>query len=85
MIKDEPTGELLVDGGEVVFQGRAVDYDTKEIQEGPEALTVNFAIDDPQREDTFTRENLIGLVLTADGKFLGWNLKFATQFVRPEE
>lgn len=82
VIEDEPASELVVAGGEVVFIGRAVAYDYKVIEEIDGALIVGLRIDDEARKDTFTRENITGLVITPDGKFQGWNVKFATQFVR---
>ena len=82
---DDPSGELHIDGGEVSYQGSAIDYDYKLIGHEEGALTVDLKVNDPAREDTFQRENLTGLVIDPQGDFHGFNVKFASQFVRPEQ
>jgi uncharacterized glyoxalase superfamily protein PhnB len=81
---DESTAELVIDGGEISCFGSTVDYDFKEIVEAEGALTVSLHIDDEGKIDDFDRANITGLVVIPEGKFLAYNAKFATQFIRPE-
>ncbi|MBV9930000.1 MAG: hypothetical protein JO013_03540 [Alphaproteobacteria bacterium] len=83
LVAEEPS-ELLVEGGEVTCFGATVEYDWKEIETQYGALTVSMGVDDPRREDTFSRANITGLVITPEGEFLGYNVKFACLFVRPD-
>jgi len=80
---DEPGTVLTIDGGEVVFRGVPVRYDRKEVVEEDGAVTVELKVDDPALEDAFQRENITGLVVTPEGEFHAYNVKFASHFVRP--
>jgi hypothetical protein len=84
IVDDEPTSILVVDGGEVTCFGAVVDYDYKEIDEIEGALTVNLRVDDEAAEYDFNRQNIIGLVITPEGEFLGFNTKFSASFTRDE-
>jgi hypothetical protein len=79
---DEPSSELVVNGGEITCFGRVVDYGYKEIAEIDGALTVNLLVGDEADEDAFQRANITGLVITPEGEFHAWNVKFAARFVR---
>jgi len=79
---EDPSVELVVSGGEITCFGKVVNYDFKEIVEEDGALSVNLGVDDPAREDTFQRENVTGLVITPEGDFHAYNVKFAANFVR---
>ena len=81
---DDPSCELVISDGEVICFGRAVEYDYKEITEHDGALSVSLEIDNEWDEDAFQRENFTGLVMTPDGEFHAYNVKFASEFVRPE-
>ena len=78
---EEPASELVVNGGEVTCFGQIVDYDYKEIVEDDGALTVSLEINDEANEDTFERANITGLVLTPEGEFHAYNVKFASHFL----
>lgn len=43
---------------------------------------MNLKINDGAQEDSFQRATITGLVLTPDGDFLAYNVKFGCQFVR---
>jgi hypothetical protein len=73
---------LVVSGSDARFQDAPIRYDWFEVEEKSGALCVNFGIDDPAREDSFARENLVGLVIDPDGNFHGFNTKFGCTFVR---
>ena len=79
---DDPSSELVVEGGEITCFGLRVEYDYKEVVHPDGALTVNLAIDDEANEDAFQRANVTGLVITPEGDFHAYNVKFAAQFVR---
>lgn len=81
---DDPAGDLHIDGGEVRYRGRSVEYDFKIIGEDDGALTVDLKVNDPAREDDFQRENLTGLVVDPEGNFHGFNTRFASEFARAE-
>lgn len=72
---------LIVDGDRVVFQGNPVRHDWYEVEEIDGALCVNFMVDDSERVDSFARENLTNLVIDPEGRFHGYNTKFACTFV----
>jgi hypothetical protein len=80
---DEPSSELIVEGGEVTCFGQVVDYDHKEIDQVDGVLTVSLGVDDETRQDAFARANVIGLAVTPEGELHAYNVKFAVQFVRP--
>jgi hypothetical protein len=79
---DEPSEELVVKGGEITCFGRTVEYDYKEIVEQDGAVIVCLGTSDGANEDTFQRETITGLVITPEGAFHAYNVKFAAQFVR---
>jgi hypothetical protein len=60
-----------------------VNYDHKAIIDEDGALTVSLGVDDDSRLDDFQRENIAGLVITQEGRFLVYNVKFGLEFVRP--
>ena len=78
---DDPSVELLVSGGEIVWQGRVIDYDTKEVTQEEGGLTVTLDASGWERRQALTR-NLSGLVITNEGEFQIYGEKFATTFVR---
>jgi hypothetical protein len=79
---DEPSAELIIAGGEITCFGQAVEYDYKEIDDLDGTLTVSLKIDDEAEEDNFQRANVTELVITAEGEFHAYNVKFASQFIR---
>lgn len=80
---DDLLSELVVDGGEITCFGTAVNYDHKVIVAEDGALTVTLGVDDDSRLDDFQRENITGLVMTPEGRFLVYNVRFGLEFVRP--
>jgi len=81
---EDPTSELIVQGGEITCFGQLVAYDYKLVDTDDGALTVSLKIDDESNEDTFQRSNITGLVITPEGGFHVYNVKFASQFERAE-
>ena len=79
---DEPSTALVIAGGEVTCFGHKVDYDYKLIGDDNGALTVSLKTDDEGNEDTFQRTNITELVITPEGEFHAYNVKFSSQFVR---
>jgi hypothetical protein len=84
VVADDPAIELIVSGGEVTCFGRQVEYDYKLVLKDDGALTVSLKINDAAAEDTFQRSNITELVVTPEGEFHAFNVKFASQFVRPD-
>jgi len=80
---DDQLSELVVDGGQITCFGTAVNYDHKIIVAEDGALTVSLGVDEDSRLDDFQRENIIGLVMTPEGRFLVYNVRFGLEFVRP--
>jgi hypothetical protein len=80
---DNPASELLVTGGEITCYGQVVEHDYKEIVEQDGALTVSLKINDEANEDSFQRAHITGLVITPEGDFHVYNVRFSSQFVRP--
>ena len=81
---DERSSTLIIEGGEITCFGRLVEYDYKEIDQEDGALTVSLKIKNAADEDTFQRANITELVLTPEGEFHAYNVKFGTQFVRQD-
>ena len=79
---DQATSVLIVRGGEITCFGQIVEYDYKEIDEDDGALTVTLRINNEADEDTFQRTNITGLVMTSEGEFHAYNVKFAGRFIR---
>ena len=82
---NEPSAQLLIIGGEIACFGQRVDYDYKLVDTSDGATTVNLKINDGAQEDSFQGANITGLVLTPDGDFLAYNVKFGCQFVRAKD
>jgi hypothetical protein len=80
---DDPSSELIVSGGEITCYGEIVQYDYKEVDDQSGALAITLRVNDAANEDAFERANITGLVITPEGEFHVWNVKFAAQFVRP--
>lgn len=74
--------ELIIDGGEVRYLGQAIPYDYKVIRTDDDALTVSLKIDDEAGEDGFQRSHITELVITPEGDFHAYNVKFTGQFVQ---
>jgi hypothetical protein len=83
---DDPDGQLVVDGFEVSYRGRAVRHDYFTVSHDEGALCVDLGIDatDDEAQDTFARENVTNLVLDPEGAFHAYNVKFASEFERAE-
>lgn len=80
---DDPLAELVVEGGEITCFGEVVNYDHKLVIEEGGALNVSLGVADESRLDDFQRENIAGLVITPEGRFLAYNVRFGLEFVRP--
>ncbi len=80
---DDPLSELVVNGGKITYLGSEVIYDHKVISEEDGALSVTLGIDDDARMDTFQRENITGLVITPENRFVVYNVRFALECIRP--
>ncbi|WP_287380353.1 hypothetical protein [Mesorhizobium sp.] len=81
---EDPASELIIQGGEVTCFEQSVAYDYKVVNTDDGALTVSLKIDDQAKEDTFQRSNITELVITPDGDFHAYNVRFASQFERAE-
>ena len=81
---EDSTSELIVEGSEITCFGRPVIYDYKLLDRIDGALTVSLQIDDQAGEDTFQRSNITDLVITPDGEFHAYNVKFAMQLARAD-
>ncbi|WP_294334903.1 hypothetical protein [uncultured Sphingomonas sp.] len=79
---ENPFSELIIEGGEVIWFGRPVLYDYKLIGNDDNTLTVSLKVNDEALEDTFQRSNETELVVTPEGEFHAYNVKFASQFER---
>lgn len=75
---------LVVDGFDVSYRGVAIAHDYFTVEELGGALTISLGVDDPNREDSFQRENLTGLVIDPAGEFHGYNTRFGASFERAE-
>ncbi|PQV55067.1 hypothetical protein B0G83_1011250 [Paraburkholderia sp. BL21I4N1] len=72
-----------MNGGTISCLGSVLNYDHKVLIEKDGALTVGLGVDDDSRIDDFHRENITGLVITPDGRFVVYNVRFGLEFVRP--
>jgi hypothetical protein len=84
VVPDEPRLDLTVVGGEVKWCGRPSDYDYKEVGLKDGEIYVSLAVQDDRDVDAFQKENIVGLLLTADGELDVFNMKFASRLVRAE-
>jgi hypothetical protein len=74
---------LVIMGGEISCFGANVEYDYKDVDQVDGALTVSLGINDEAKQDSFGRTNITGLVISPDGEFLVYNVKFGARFIRP--
>ncbi|RFC00696.1 hypothetical protein B5K08_02205 [Rhizobium leguminosarum bv. trifolii] len=81
---EDHSSELVVQGGDIFCFGQPVAYDYKVIESEDGALTVTLKIDNEAEEDSFQRANITGLVITPEGDFCAYNVKFSSQFERAE-
>jgi len=82
VIADEPASELIIEGSEITCFGARVAFDYMEVAQEHGALMVSLKVDDPATEDTFQRANITELVISPEGDFHAYNVKFASQFIR---
>lgn len=78
----DASSELVIQGGEITCFGASVEYDYKEIVQTDGALTVALGINDESQQDSFERTNITGLVISPEGDFLVYNVKFGARFIR---
>jgi hypothetical protein len=81
---DDLSSELIISGSDIVCFGQAVAYDYKVINYVDGALTVSLKINDATEDDSFQRANITELVITPEGEFHAYNVKFASLWVRPD-
>jgi hypothetical protein len=81
---EDPSFVVEISGGEVTYGRVRSEYDYKEVVHRDGALHVEFGVDDEAKEDDFARGSVNGLVMTPDGEFHMWNVKFACQLVRSD-
>ncbi|MDR7148021.1 hypothetical protein [Rhizobium sp. BE258] len=79
---EDSGSELIVQGSEIICFGETISYDYKLVDTVDGALTVSLKIDDQTAEDAFQRANITELVITPEGDFHAYNVKFASQFER---
>ncbi len=79
---DDEASELIITNGNVTCFGQLVAYDYKLVDTVDGALTVSLKIEDEARNDEFQRANVTELVVTPEGEFHAYNMKFASQFVK---
>ncbi|MEZ5938056.1 MAG: hypothetical protein R3C52_07535 [Hyphomonadaceae bacterium] len=73
--------ELAITGGEIHGFGKVVEYDWKMIEEIDGALCVQLGVNDTSLEgqDAFAAQHITNLVITPDGEFHVYNVKFSEQ------
>ncbi|UCI31932.1 hypothetical protein [Mesorhizobium sp. B4-1-4] len=81
---EDSTSDLIVQGGEIICFGEAVCYDYKLVDTDDGALTVSLKMNDPAAEGAFQRANITELVITPEGEFHAYNVKFASHFEHAE-
>lgn len=75
--------ELVIKDGEITCFGSSVEYDYKDVGQIDGTLTVSLGVNDASQQDSIQRENITGLVISPDGEFLVYNVKFGALVVRP--
>lgn len=78
---DDPSVELVVSGGEILWSGRVVDYDSKEVSQEEGGLTVKLKVWGWERQEALEKA-ITDLVITPEGEFQISNADFAATFVR---
>ena len=81
---EDASSELIIHGGEIICFGESVTYEYKLVERIDGALTVSLKIMDDSNEDAFQRANITELVITPEGDFCAYNVRFAVQFERAE-
>jgi len=80
---EDASSELVILDGEINCFGSSVEYDYKDIGQIDGVLTVSLGVNDASQQDSFQRANITGLVISPDGEFFVYNVKFGALFVRP--
>lgn len=62
-----------------------IDYDYMHVGTEGGALTVSLKVENAAQNDDFQRSNVTELVITHDGKFIAYNAKFASEFVKAQQ
>ncbi len=81
---DQPAAELIVIGSDITCFGARVEYDIHEDlvhEDGATTVSLRPAAD--VDENAFQRANVTELVVTPEGEFHAYNVKFSSRFVRP--
>lgn len=79
---DDAGAALIINGGEVRHRGQAIPYDYKLVGVEEDAVVASLEVSDHADEDEFQRSYITELVITPKGELHGYNVKFASQFVR---
>jgi len=79
---DDPASKLIIEGSEITCFGQVVNYDYKLLGNDDGAIAVSLKINDEADIDDFERANITELVVTPEGDFHAYNVKFASQFIR---
>ncbi|MCJ2183623.1 hypothetical protein MTR62_13110 [Novosphingobium sp. 1949] len=79
---EDSSAQLQIDGSEIRYRGEVRAYDFKVVESEGGALTVSLGVNDAAALDGFERSGITGLVLTPDGAFHAYSVKFASAFVR---
>lgn len=82
---EHPASRLIIQGGEIICFGETVVYDYKLVDTVDGALTVSLRIEDQTAEDAFQRANITELVVTPEGDFHAYNVKFSSEFKRADD
>ncbi|WP_430423997.1 hypothetical protein [Phenylobacterium sp.] len=84
-LPDDPSFEVRIEGGEVIWAGAASNYDYKETEESEGAVAVSLCIEDAEGADEFGHASILGLLHTPEGQLHVHNLDFAEQLVRSSD
>ncbi|MBB1248438.1 hypothetical protein [Rhizobium sp. G21] len=68
---------VSIHGARIKVMGKTVIYDSWRLIQQDGATTVDLRVDDPAEEYDFQRRNIIGLVISPEGDFLVYNVRYS--------
>jgi hypothetical protein len=79
---EDDTYTVSINGARIEVMGKPVIYDSWRLIQQDGATTVDLRVDDPAEEYDFQRRDITGLVISPEGEFLVYNVKYSMELRR---
>ncbi|WP_205910426.1 hypothetical protein [Rhizobium sp. FKL33] len=81
---DDDSYTVSIQGSRIEVMGTSVVYDSWRLIREDGAMTVELHVNNPAEEDDFQRRNITGLVISPEGEFFVYNVKYSMALRRQD-